>query len=397
MAEETITLQGEKTDAPPKTAFEEQFMKALKTDLPNPDTETTLPKEEVKPITEVKKEVVVEEPKNKIPDELFKDGVIEAKLEEVVKSELDDIPAPKDEKAKGNFEALRTKAKEHEKRANDLQKQFEELKKTSNVEELNAKLAALEKQNSEYSDIVSKARVEMHPEFQEKYVKGRNKLMDQAKQIVSESGGEANDIETALNLQGKPRVDALREIATQLDSFQSGRLGRVVDALTELDGEASGKIKDSQKAWQEMQIGDKAKAEAKQREFSKAITESFQDASKSLSAELEVLQKIEGADWWNEQADKILKDAKHFYETNNDLKLSAKHAILAKAAPLYRDLYIEQRKETNKIKAERNAAKKELEGVYSRSPGLGGNKGEQGKQKPRDFIEHYTQVVAGDA
>lgn len=374
-------------DAPPpkagaKPGFAEAFKTALVTDpdLPPPEKkDTAAPPAK----TEAAKPV--------IPPELIKKET----SPEPAKSELDSIPEPTDEKAKSGFKALREKAKGYEAKANELEKKIAEFEaKGKDSEGLQAKLADLEKKNAEYLEIVTRSNVENHPEFQKQFVEGRQNLIKRAQAIVEESGGDKNAIATALNLRGKPRVDALREAVGELDGFQQGRLGKVIGELSELDEQSDAKIAESRKTWEAFQASDKEKSAKQQQEFAHNVQTSFESTAKRLGSELEVLARIEGNDAWNQQGEKIIKDARAFFETNKDLPTAAEVAIMAKAAPVYRDAFLAERKqneENTKRIAEMTA---ELKGIYSKTPNLnGGKNGGATPAKKMGFLERFNSEI----
>ncbi len=370
-------------DTPPapagKVGFAEAFTRALKTDpdLPTPPVEP--------PPVQPKKETT----KPVIPDSLIKKEVVA----EPAKSELDSIPEPKGEAEKKNFTALREKAKAFETKATELEKKIADFEaKGKDTEGLQAKLSELEKTNAEYLEIVTRSNVENHPDFKKQFVEGRQNLVKRAQSIIEESGGDKDAIATALNLRGKARVDALREAAADLDGFQHGRLGKVIDELSTLDEQADAKIAESRKTWEEMQTHDKETATKQQQDFAHKVQTTFDTTAKKLSAELEVLAHVDGNDEWNKQADAILKDARAFVETNKDLPTSMEVAILGKAAPIYREAFLNERAVTEKQAKQIADMEKELKGIYSKTPNLKGGT-QNAPVKKQGFIEKYNEVI----
>lgn len=361
---------------------------------PVPETKSVIKAE---PKVETKVELKTEPKKNfEIPKSLIKKE--EPKIDEP--SEIDKIVAPetKDDKVKNSFHSLREIAKSNEQRAKAAELRLKEIEgKVSGSEELQSKLAELEKQNKEFSEIVSRSRIEAHPAFKAKYIDGRKELIDRAKALIEESDGDPKIVETALNLHGKPRVEALREFSGLLDSYQAGRLGRVIDELDALDTEASSKIADSQKSWEEYQQQDQEQQFSQKEQFTKRSLKAFDGSLDQLRAEYEVLNKADGEDskWWNDQVADIETKAREFYTGNKDVGKSAEVAIMAQTAPVYRNLFLSQREANEVISKELAEAKKELEAINKKTPNLRG--GGESKSAPKDdFITAYRKAMGNE-
>lgn len=365
MADDLNVIDGPPPKAGTKPGFTEAFKTALVTDFDDPDKTP-----EIKPAAPKQPEKS-EAAKPVIPSELIKKET----PAEPAKSELDSIPEPTDEKAKSGFKTLREKAKAFETKANELEKKIVEFEaKGKDSEGLQAKLADLEKKNAEYLEIVTRSNVENHPDFQKQFVEGRQNLIKRAQTIIEESGGDKNSIATALNLRGKARVDALREAASELDGFQQGRLGKVIDELSDLDEQADTKIAESRKTWETMQASDKDKTAKQHQEFAHSVQTSFETTAKRLRGELEVLAHVEGNDAWNQQADNIVKEAQSFVETNKDLPTSMEVAIWGKAGPVYREAFLAERKQNEANEKRIAEMTAELKGIYNKTPNLNAGK-----------------------
>jgi len=311
-------------------------------------------------------------------------------------SEVDKLGEPeiKDEKAKASFHTLRELAKANEKKAKAAEIRIKELESRTTISEhTQTEIDRLKTQNAEYSEIVSRARIEAHPEFRAKYIDGRKSLVNQAKSIIDDSGGDAKAVETALNLQGRPRIEALREVAGSLDQFSSGRLGRVIDQLDALDTEAAEKVANSQQSWEAMQREEQERAEAQRLDFTKNSLKAFDTTLASLRGELEVLNKADGADaaWWNDQVDKVIANSRAFFTTNRDAGAAAKASIMAQAAPVYRQLFQSSEAAFAKSQAELKAAKAELEAIYKKSPAAGG--GSRTPTDTKDFMAQFQKAM----
>lgn len=336
--------------------------------------------------------------KTATPRELFKKPEPEKKVETPPepKSAVDQIAPPDfkgDKKAENAWTAIKGEAtkfeglaKTHEQRAKELEAKLAE------YEPLKTQLAEREAKLKEYDEIVARARIEEHPEFRKEFVDGREKLMTSAKTIVEESGGDPKAIETALNLKGKARVDALEAISENLGKFQSGRLGRVIDELTDLDDRAQVKRDKAKESYKQLQEQDQQRKSEETARRAQTRAAEFDETTRRLSGELEVLKHADGHDEWNARADRIVREAKAFVNEHPNADIEAE--ILSRAVPAYRDLFIQA--DARAEAAEKKAAEmeKELKAIHSKSPSLvprsnGTNSGET----PRPFMAALKATV----
>lgn len=338
---------------------------------------------------------------NKVPENLFK----KEETAKPVESEIDKIVEPtfKTDGERSNFKALRDKAKDYETKTRagetkiaELEAKIKEVEaRGGDTEKLTARLADYERKTAEYEELLAKTNIEEHPAFKKEFVEGRAKIVDRAKRLIEEAGGDVAAITTALNLRGKARFDALREVASDLDGFQQGRLGKCIDELSELDETADAKRAAAAQSYKELQENDRQQSERSRQEFTATARRAFETATKSVG--LEVLTKIEGNDWWNKQADEIQENARKFYEGNDSIDTAAQAALKASAMPVYRDLYIGERKENASLSAKVAELEKELKGIHSKSSApLGGKKvGGEEKSTRKPFSEAVQR--AGEA
>lgn len=381
---------------------------AIKTITEDPDKappvkETT---QQVQKQPEAKKD----EPKSRIPDSLFdpvkKDP--DPKKDEPAKaaeSEIDKIQRPdfKSPKAAEQWDSLRAKASEYEKKAADLEKKMAEREaklaeldgKSKQAAELEAKYAEMEKKHRESMELVQKVNIELDPDFRRTFVDGRNKLIDHAKTIVEESGGNPRDIETALNLTGKSRVDALAEIAESMNSFQQGRLGRVIDSLTDLDKTAAEKRSNPEQYLSQRQQEEQQRAITAKEERAKHMNISYEEALSKAASEIEVLRRVEGMPEWNEQAENIMRKAKENWNGQLDMTSAASKFIAAEAMPVFRQLFLEQRKEASDWKQKYEQASEELAAINSNRPGMRTRSAAASSGKEMDFASRTIGTMNG--
>lgn len=339
---------------------------------------------EQKPETKVEKAVgVKEEKKTAIPDALFSKKEVEKQPE----SEIDKIEAPdlRSDKNKDGWEKLRSKAKEYEKKSQELEQKLKSAEDGSKkAQDLEAKIAAnekamedLRKQADEYKGLVQKVNIELDPEFRKAYVEGRNSLIQEARSIAEESELDPSSIEAALNLQGKARVKALEAAVDGMSNFQQGRLGDVISKLNRLDSDANAKRGNPQEYFQKKEAEQRASMEAESKRYAEELARAFSTSERRLSDELLVLRPLEGEEnkWWNEQGQGIKARAREFWETNRDPSKAAEMVIRAHATEVYERAYQDMRGERDTYKEKFENAAKELEKLYGTGPKADGPTG----------------------
>lgn len=377
--------------------FAEAALRIIKTD---PDA-VVPPKKEAETKTEP-------DPKDarRMPDELFGKEKKADAVAEPEKFEMEKIADPdfKDPKRKADWEAVKKKGLEFEKKAREEMKRAADLEtkikdyeaKGKDTEALQAKLATLEKEHAEAMELVRKVNIELDPEFRRAHVEGRANLVKQARTLVEESGLDPATIETAINLRGKPRVDAIKALEEDLGSFQSGRLGRLIDELDALDRDAESKRSNPEQYLETRKREDEQRTTKEREESGRRLNQSFEEARRKMSAELEVLRPVEGLAWWNDQAKGIQDKARDRVSSLTGAHDAAEMAIQAEAMPVYRDLFLSEREEHAADKKKLVDAEKELKKLYGTNPGVRGNGASSNNGgAPRDFADTAVGLMNG--
>lgn len=390
---ETDTLPSEPkvvpTD-PSKMTVEQRFMSELK---PKTEPEKVIQKQEAKTET-----VKASDPKAMFRKE-------ETKIE--VKSEIDAIDDPEfkgehAEKRKSEWGTLKAKAKSFEDQVSALQKERDDAmykagmvdSTKGELDKIRAELTERDTKLAEYSKLVERAHLEEHPEFR-KLVTGRDEIVSRAKTIISESGGDAEAVATALNLKGKPRADALREIAGDLDTFQSSRLGRAIDELDSLDKQIGEKRDKAGEYLKQLAQQDQEVERTNRDQHSQKIQKAYDAAMAKLKKELEVLREVPDAVEWNAIGPKIDKEARQNWANNSDPEHAAENEIRARAMPVYRDLYVKEIEHSDALQKKLEEATVELKSIYEKSPTLRGNSGASQKGEKPTFMDAYNGVMNG--
>lgn len=386
------TKEQEAPPEPGKMSFMDRVM-----DLTTEKPEPTAPKVEEKP--------PVEQPKKGVPDQLFKKEEAAKVEEKKDESEFDKIPDPdfKDPKRKADWDGIKARGKTFEQQAKDnaakaaaLEARIAEAEaKGKSTEELQEKLSKLEQQNAEWSELVTKANVEAHPEYRKKYVDGRNDLIGKAQQLIRDNDGDADAIATALNLKGKPRIDALRSIADDLPGFQQGQLGQIIEKLDILDTEAAEKRSKSGEYWKELQAQEQAKSQAQKAEYETTINKTFDKVRSAITKDLEVMNPVEGFEEWSKRVPELHQKAEELFKQNTDHEVAARAAYQAVTQPVYRELYLGEREANTKLTSEVEKMKAELAKIYSGNPGGMSPGGSTDKTvKQMGFLERIAHETA---
>lgn len=377
---------------PAVTPFAAALEKAFEQSTPEPAKETA---KEPEPKKEPEAEKIT------TPRDLFKKKDAEKAGEPVAeepKSAVDAIAPPdfkNDSKARAGWDALKKEAKAAEAAARTEAAQRKELEaRLAEYEPLKKQLEERDTKLKEYDEIVARARIEEHPDFRREFIDGRSKLITKAQQIIEESGGDAKAVETALNLKGKPRVEALREIAGELDNFQSGRLGRVIDELTDLDERADAKRAKSKESYEELQKQTKQKELETVEQRNRARKTEFEEVSRRLRGELEVLTEVAGNDQWTTRAKSIVQEAREHVEAHPEADIEAE--ILARSIPAYRDLFLQADKQVEAHEKKIKELEDELKSIHGKSPSLANRGNGSSTTKPvRGFSETFANLTEG--
>lgn len=316
------------------------------------------------------------------PAELF-GKPSEQKKDEIptIKSELDEIEQPvfKDPARKAQWDKLHGKAAELEKKKQEAEAKVADMEKRiaeaeargTDTATLQKRLEEAERKYNESMELVRKVNVELDPAFNDKFVKGRASLVKDISKTVSDAGGDPDSMTVALNLSGSERVKAIASAIQDLPVYIQGIIGRKIDSLTALDDEASTHRSSPEQYLTQRQQDEQQRTAREQQEAARNANLAFDSALKK-SSELEVLNEVKELDWWNEQRRAILDNARKFYDSPPSQEAIARRCLEGEAMPIYRQLFLDQRKANEEANAKIAELEKELKNIHSRSPQLGG-------------------------
>lgn len=216
------------------------------------------------------------------------------------------------------------------------------------------RMAALEYQNRQMADMLSRVGVEHSEEFQNQIMRPLYASWNEAARIVHDAGGNPEDLRAAMSLSGRAQFEALDNLFAEFpDSakseahdalrsyrrFESARAAAVANAPDTMKGIRQ---RESQRQYQEL---------GRARNEMKAM---FDNALSKLrdEAKVEVFLKTNDPDtqWWNQQGDQVVEQARNLFLENTDLNKVAFACLLAPAADAYRNLFMKSQKQVAELR-----------------------------------------------
>jgi hypothetical protein len=329
--------------------------------------------------------------------QLFRKKAGSETQETAPESEIDKIKPPEklSEANQTGWEALRGKAKTFEARVRELETEYPTLKeKAAAVEKLEAELKSREEALAQAKAHVERADAANSPEFRSKYVDGRAKIVSDVEALVKANEGDPADVAAALALKGAARMKALASVAESIPGFQQGILGNLLQQLDSLDTEAAAKLEKSGDYWKEVQAERAAKDQQAAEAFTKQSRVAFDAAKRRAAADIQVLQRVEGNDEWNARAETIIKDAeKAFFETDS-LDTGAEMAILAKSAPVFRDMLVAEMDRSDGLEKKVADLEAELRKIHGGAPGATGRANGERPAAKMSFMERIQHEIS---
>lgn len=239
---------------------------------------------------------------------------------------------PKDE-GKG-IKALRTELEARGEKLKSLEQQLAEFEGTKKErDELKGRIETLERERERLSKIESVAALEQSPEFQQKYVDGRNGHLAKLQELAGYADIDFSDLQSALGKSGRERVAAMEEILAATGRYIAEDIVQEVKMLDRLDAERASELANASEALKR-RVEEREYMSRKQlEEIGKVRTEAWRSVESKLASELQLSDDIKNA-------------ATEFYNTNRDaakaaeitLKGHAFDALNAKLAELQKEL-----------------------------------------------------------
>ncbi len=262
---------------------------------------------------EAKPEVIVDE-----PDDILK--------------QFEDIKVPKSEHWERARATMRTQSDEKKTLRLELEKAKGELGKIDPKTAENLTLTAKERddlkgKNAELLDVITKINVKYSPDYQEKFVKGREKLLERAANRVKEYGGDIEKFNDALSLTGKYRTQALKEALVEVDDLDKPRIISVLDQIQALDDEGAELDKNPKHAFEELEAKRREQHERLAADNERARKSEFEKVDHSLKTNSVTLRIVGDTQWDDEIKAAFSRADIHF---TNDAPISKLREIAVK-------------------------------------------------------------------
>lgn len=349
-------------EPPPKTSEPPASLKALfqipsdlvepkepENGVPGVDDPIETPPPPVVPPVEAPKAPPVEEPKkNDLTSRLAPDfAALETKpeipVEPPVKITDEMIAAAKTPKAQADMRKFRAS---YEK----LEKEVEELRKRPVVSEDTETKTLLEITTKERDNLLSRLErydLQATPAFQEKYIKPRQQKFDDAYSLVKESGGNPEALARAMSLSGKPRIEALEEIAESIpQQIMRNRFERLIEAI-----DADSRVINEKLANAKLAAEEEAKNDIIRRhEHNEKITKELKSLLAAARSDLTEKMKLETLiktgkpedEWWDKKVDQVESIAEEFLFKSTPQEWAI-GAYMVGSAGVFREMYQAER------------------------------------------------------
>jgi hypothetical protein len=339
------------------------------------------------PLLEILKEKKAEDPDKKVEP-------TEAEKVDAAKRAADIEAATKglSPKAAENFKAVAAARDAAEQKANALQKELETLKaaKPAIPPEIQEKLARLQEIETEHAsllDVVQKIGAERSPAYQNKFVKGKNALVEKAANIVKKFGGNADDFKAALALNGRERSDALSESMADLHDMDRTRVAAILTEIESLDEEGGSFLENAKESLMREEQEAQQMERQRQTEMVQAREAAFHATANKMLHRLPDDHPL--AAEANPMVDKALQEAKKFLFEGSDFNEFAEASVAKAMYPL-----LQQRLLTAaQTIAELEERLEELTNAEPGGGGSGGGSGTDAKGEEKGFADRFKGAM----
>jgi hypothetical protein len=214
-----------------------------------------------------------------------------------------------------------------------LKKQVTEFEGTrKEYDELKARVSEVEKERDAYKKLESVAALEQSPDFQKKYVEGRNAAVAHLKELATLADIPADDLEAALSKTGRARVQAMDDLLGSVSRYVSDDIVQTIRHIDGLDAEKHGELSAAEQRMQERRAAQETAERRGREERSAAREKAWQSTASALAKDIGL-------------SDKDVADAGEFYKSNKDAAKAAEMVLKGKAFDAIR-------KERDDLKAE---------------------------------------------
>lgn len=289
----------------------------------------------------------------------------------------------KSTKAADDFKAIKAER-------DALAKQIEELKKTPQSNDYEAKLKALQEERDQFSEKLKLLDIERHPEFVKKYESKLGQINESVRSLV---GSDAAKLDALLKQpESDYRNQQIDEIVESLSASKRAKLGALLVQQEQLQQERNAEIEAAKKDYDQIVSRYKDDAAQKDQLAIQQAEATWQNVSK-LAGELEVFQPVEGDPKSADEINASLQLAKEIFSGNNSEEDLAKAALWAVAAPRYREALYAQIEVNKRLQTELSKFKGVQPGVDSKASGTKTAAPNAPDANSQDFIKNVMAKI----
>lgn len=378
-AAETPTITAEPPMTPVGDVYEAALAKERGDEPKAPEAKPEAKKESVKtePKAEEKKADEPAKPTSAL-DAALEQAPADEKKAEPAESVLKDLPETLPREGRGEHWAkARAAIERHELTIGEQAKRIAELSKTSaappeEVTLLRNELAEKDKTLNRYKDAIVGLDVKYDPEFQAKYVQGRDALVGKAVSKLNAFGGNGEALKEALDMaEGRTRTQAIKEALGEIEDVDRDRVMSFINDVYKLDDERAELEGDPQQAWEKLQQKQAEALRQQNEQIEQRKRTIFDAVSKALPGKLTLIRpvdpSVEGGKEWNESIAEIKENAFKLLGNDATPEQLAEAALWATAGPKIQERWLADRQELSKLRT----ALKEYE---ESEPGFRGGK-----------------------
>lgn len=294
-----------------------------------------------------------------------------------------------------NFERQKT---HYEEKLTTAQKELETLRaqvaayelKPDEVKTLRTEKDRLAAEHAEMQKNIELIGLERSTKFQEKFVKGRTTLVDDAAKRVTKAGGDAAKFKAALALpDGAEKYAAMEEAFGNMPPFMQNQVAAIVTQIETLDEDRAATLADASGNMRKWAEEETAAQRAEAIKAVEARQTRFNDLMPELAKGCILLRKVdpasEGAEQWNAVVDQVVAEGKDFLFNGNKFDDFAAAAVKSRAYDRLQEIFVLTRQENETLRQQVVDLSGSEPGASS-GAGAGGNT-PQGDEKPKSFAE----------
>lgn len=350
-------------------------------------------KEKAKPKT--KRDPMLDVLEKKAEPEVKKDDVPieDPKVKEAQEAEIAAATKGMSSNAAANFRKASELRYAAEAEAAKLKAEVEKLRnvKPELPAEVKAQLAELERLRQEHAattDILEKIGAERSPAYQQKFVKGKQQLIEKAKGLLVKYGGDAKLFEDAMALHGKDRSAAIARAMEDMETFDQQRVAGVMTEMETLEEEGGKFLGNAREALQaEERLAQQQELERGQ-QMIQAKTNAFIAKANSILHKLP--DDHPDAPEVNGIVEKVIQESQEFLFKGDKFDDFAEAAIARSMFPIMKQKLQDAALTIAKLESQ-------IEELTSADPNLGSGGGGAGNQdggagKEQSFIERFKNA-----